>query len=261
MLKDSLGGNCKTALLIAASPHVFNRDETVRSLQFGERCRKIQNKAKINAYRTKSQLIKENEELKEQIERLKKNKFSKSDSKALEKETEKFKLRIKELEDSNDSLSQRLKQLNKAQQDTESWMELKWNRNDFDFDRGCDIGSAVYIECKLYADAKKLVTRGIEINPENIVLHKRLKQINAVLSKELAATTNEIDCNHLEYDADSIDKQEQQLEVLENEILSKEEELKQISGKVTTIEELKKENSDLVMKLNDAQSILNEKIK
>jgi len=69
-LKDSLGGNSKTALLIACSPHVFNRTETVNSLKFGRRCRRIQNKAKLNIKMTRSQLEKENARLLEEIERL-----------------------------------------------------------------------------------------------------------------------------------------------------------------------------------------------
>ena len=43
LLQNSLGGNCKTALLICASPHIYNRYETIRSLKFGIRCQQIQN--------------------------------------------------------------------------------------------------------------------------------------------------------------------------------------------------------------------------
>merc|ERR1712154_750145 len=43
LLKNSLGGNCKTALLICASPHIYNRYETIRSLKFGQRCQQITN--------------------------------------------------------------------------------------------------------------------------------------------------------------------------------------------------------------------------
>lgn len=36
-LKESLGGNCKTTLLITCSPHPYNFEETVSTLQFGQR--------------------------------------------------------------------------------------------------------------------------------------------------------------------------------------------------------------------------------
>merc|ERR1719249_523637 len=51
MLKNSLGGNCKTSLLICASPHIHNREESIRSMQFGQRCRSVQNVVTINAVR------------------------------------------------------------------------------------------------------------------------------------------------------------------------------------------------------------------
>lgn len=37
LLKESLGGNCKTTLLIACSPHAFNAEETISTLKFGQR--------------------------------------------------------------------------------------------------------------------------------------------------------------------------------------------------------------------------------
>merc|ERR1712048_774896 len=43
LLQNALGGNCKTALLICASPHILNRYETMRSLKFGLRCSQIEN--------------------------------------------------------------------------------------------------------------------------------------------------------------------------------------------------------------------------
>ncbi len=48
VLSNSLGGNCKTALLICASPHIYNRYETIRSIKFGIRCLQIKNYIKYN---------------------------------------------------------------------------------------------------------------------------------------------------------------------------------------------------------------------
>ena len=45
LLSDSLGGNCKTTLLIAASPCAYNVEETLSTLRFGERAKKIKNRA------------------------------------------------------------------------------------------------------------------------------------------------------------------------------------------------------------------------
>eukprot|EP01084_Bolivina_argentea_P109665 196008_1 len=59
LLSDSLGGNCKTTLLIAVSPSSFNADETITTARFGVRAKKIKNKAKINAEKTVAEYKKE----------------------------------------------------------------------------------------------------------------------------------------------------------------------------------------------------------
>ena len=84
MLKNSLGGNCKTTLLLCASPHIRNRDETIRSMQFGMRCRNVQNVVCINEVRTKQQLIRENNQLKKSNEVLRKQNIN------LRKELQKY---------------------------------------------------------------------------------------------------------------------------------------------------------------------------
>ena len=48
LLKDSLKGNCKTALLVAMTMDDWNIDETVSTLRFAERAKQIKNKVKIN---------------------------------------------------------------------------------------------------------------------------------------------------------------------------------------------------------------------
>eukprot|EP01083_Nonionella_stella_P007210 20825_1 len=48
VLQDSLGGNSKTTLLVCASPHIFNRSETIRTLRFAATAKEVKNKAKIN---------------------------------------------------------------------------------------------------------------------------------------------------------------------------------------------------------------------
>ena len=48
ILKESLGGNAKTALIVNISPALRNLDETLSSLNFGLRAMKIQNKPIIN---------------------------------------------------------------------------------------------------------------------------------------------------------------------------------------------------------------------
>ena len=57
LLEESLGGNAKTALVICCSPSSDNHDETVSTLRFGERAKKVKNKARVNQERTSEELM------------------------------------------------------------------------------------------------------------------------------------------------------------------------------------------------------------
>ena len=48
ILQESLGGNAKTSLIITCSPAKYNLDETISTLKFGARAKRIKNKPKIN---------------------------------------------------------------------------------------------------------------------------------------------------------------------------------------------------------------------
>lgn len=71
ILQDSLGGNSKTTMIVAASPHVYNRAETIRTLRFAMTAKTVKNKAKINKELTRSQLMRRIEELETMNARLK----------------------------------------------------------------------------------------------------------------------------------------------------------------------------------------------
>jgi len=48
MLQESLGGNARTSLIICCSPSSYNVDETVSTIRFGLRAKRIENKAQVN---------------------------------------------------------------------------------------------------------------------------------------------------------------------------------------------------------------------
>ena len=48
LLTEALGGNSKTTLVVCCAPEVAHLSETVSTLRFGERAKRIQNRAKIN---------------------------------------------------------------------------------------------------------------------------------------------------------------------------------------------------------------------
>uniref|UniRef100_A0A7S1KUL6 Kinesin-like protein n=1 Tax=Percolomonas cosmopolitus TaxID=63605 RepID=A0A7S1KUL6_9EUKA len=85
LLQDSLGGNCRTTLIICCSPSTWNAEETVSTLRFGNRAKSIKNKAKVNKEYTAK-------ELKKLLDRTKKElKSIKSYAAGLEEELKLFK--------------------------------------------------------------------------------------------------------------------------------------------------------------------------
>jgi kinesin family protein 5 len=56
VLSESLGGNAKTCLVITCSPSTYNESETLSTLRFGLRAKKIKNKPKINKEVTVAEL-------------------------------------------------------------------------------------------------------------------------------------------------------------------------------------------------------------
>jgi kinesin family protein 5 len=56
-LRNAVGGNCKTSLVVTASPHGSNDEETLATLVFGTQCRNIRNIAKVNQDHTVPELM------------------------------------------------------------------------------------------------------------------------------------------------------------------------------------------------------------
>ena len=67
ILSESLGGNAKTALVIACSPSPYNESETLSTLRFGERAKSIKNKPKVNKELTVDELKRQISKLEEQV--------------------------------------------------------------------------------------------------------------------------------------------------------------------------------------------------
>jgi len=71
LLKDSLGGNTKTALMVACSPAAINGEETYGTLKFAQRAKMVQNTVSVNAEMSVAQLKEVVESLQKQIVDLK----------------------------------------------------------------------------------------------------------------------------------------------------------------------------------------------
>ena len=68
LLKESLGGNYKTSLIVTCSPHSYNLDEIISSMNFAKRVKTIKNKVKINIKYSYNELQKLVDSLKEKLQ-------------------------------------------------------------------------------------------------------------------------------------------------------------------------------------------------
>ena len=48
ILRDSLGGNCKTVMIATLSTYKNNEEESLSTARFAQRCQKLVNELKIN---------------------------------------------------------------------------------------------------------------------------------------------------------------------------------------------------------------------
>lgn len=201
ILSESLGGNAKTCLIITCSPSSFNEAETLSTLRFGERAKKIKNKPKINKIETVGELKGQIEKLNKQILNLQKIIEQKGidvkssndlEDKVLitKDEYQTMENRIGELEFLNDELEKRvvelrtqIEQKNISTKPKEEKEQIKYNEHikieslvnvsligkQRENDISKDIEEIAQKELKKYENEKKIILKTISDQKNNIL--------------------------------------------------------------------------------------------
>ena len=152
--------------------------ETVNSLQFGRRCRRIKNKAKVNVKMTREQLERENEKLQEQIKRLligKKSQKPSVDPEIIaqsEQEMSELREEIARLNTANQQLTDELKERDSIQLETEEKLQ-NLNELTATLISKDDELSKLNEQCSKYQTDHQRITTQLE---ELQVNHKQLTQ-------------------------------------------------------------------------------------
>eukprot|EP00771_Trimastix_marina_P000876 gnl/Trimastix_PCT/1909.p1 GENE.gnl/Trimastix_PCT/1909~~gnl/Trimastix_PCT/1909.p1 ORF type:complete len:1223 (+),score=352.48 gnl/Trimastix_PCT/1909:110-3778(+) len=71
ILQESLGGNTKTTLMVACSPHPFNLEETLSTLRFAQRAKTIKTKVKVNQQKSVEELLIALKQFQREVQRMK----------------------------------------------------------------------------------------------------------------------------------------------------------------------------------------------
>eukprot|EP01132_Coremiostelium_polycephalum_P009886 gene9886-12128_t len=141
VLQESLGGNSKTTLIIACSPSSYNEHETLSTIQFGVRAKKITNKPMINKEITvielKQLLEKEKERIKElEIENSNLKIIIETQNNELMKEKENGNQRILEI---TNKIKEKERELLENEREREKERERQREKQLFDYDDDDDI--------------------------------------------------------------------------------------------------------------------------
>lgn len=78
LLRDALGGNSRTSIILHGSPHEYNRSETVSALQFGELARKVLSDPKRNVILSRKEMESQLSSMQEELKYLRRLKNQKN---------------------------------------------------------------------------------------------------------------------------------------------------------------------------------------
>ena len=198
ILQNALGGNSKTVMICALSPASINYEETLSTLRYADRAKKIQNKAVINESehdKVVRLLKEENNDLKKKIEELSKKLFGggtivEEDKEAFRELKAQYDETQKLCENMSKTFSERLEEAKKADkelgiekvdinkphlvvlnEDPQLSHKLKYSLNDL----------PIYVGRKLGNPTPKITLSGIGIKQNHAIFTKGEKENEIIL--------------------------------------------------------------------------------
>jgi kinesin family protein 5 len=288
LLQDSLGGNSKTCLLVTCSPSWYNLQETISTLQFGTRAKKIKNKPRVNKELTiedykkivaeKDQLI---EYLKKKanqapissdlvVEKEKIQEINEEKERILKKIKEQYEEELKEkdldilsLEEKN---AQHLSELNKKKIEIDAYKEKQQEQeekiNDIEAEkRKKDMellkrkNDLVQLEEELEETKKKIDDLLFEKEKEIVSEAEKQKQQKKLMEEQknyiesiLQAIESEKEKSKKNYESKK--ESEKKVTELKKEIKKQNEEIKNLKKEIETLHGLKKSQEAVTLEMS-----------
>lgn len=121
LLQDSLGGKTKTSIIATISPASIDLDDTLSTLDYASRAKRITNKPEQNQKLTKRALLRE---LTQEIERLRKDLHAAREKNGFYISEETYKEMCDKLTVGSSAVQEKEEQLNSLQKDHEKYMKM-----------------------------------------------------------------------------------------------------------------------------------------
>lgn len=267
LLQDSLGGKTKTSIIATISPAMADLEDTLSTLDYASRAKKITNKPEMNQRLTKKALLRE---YTQEIERLRRDLQATREKNGIYIEEENYKDMCKQLSSGNTAIQEKEERLDMLQAENDKIRKLfeeftlQYEKTKVELNKAkesCDrqkkmIQLQKEIEKKLTHQAEELIQVAETATNDNYLLHGKKDRIENILKENRAS----IDRYHPEIRED-ITKYESLVDMYSKEFNSLTLEFQsrikeEIERASSIVDQVNKNNEELAKKLIDQSSNL-----
>lgn len=198
LLQDSLGGKTKTSIIATISPASVDIEDTLSTLDYASRAKKITNKPEMNQRLTKKALLRE---YTQEIERLRRDLQATREKNGIYIEEENYKEMCKQLSAGNTAIQEKEDRLDALQAENEKIRKLfedftsQYEKTKAELDKAREhclrqqklIRAQREIEKKLTWQAKELMQVAETATNDNYLLHGKKDRIENILKENRAS--------------------------------------------------------------------------
>jgi len=198
LLQDSLGGRTKTSIIATISPAMLDLEDTLSTLDYASRAKKITNKPEMNQRLTKKALLRE---YTQEIERLRRDLQATREKNGIYIEEENYKEMCKQLSAGNTAIQEKEDRLNALNCEIEKSRKLfedftsQYEQTKAELDKAkehCERQEKLILaqketEQRLASQAATLIQLAENATNDNYLLHNKKERIENILKENRAS--------------------------------------------------------------------------